>query len=209
MKIGRPLPVGSKAPEGGQDAVDRGVLPVAFHQGELPRDIVDEGDPERAEASGERHQGEDLGDYLQDVDECLPGGEGGEVLLLDDAVVVEDVAVQEQDIAPTILPPGRPRHGVSCRQVPGLLPEISIQEERVGVEHREGPSHPPRPRDQAWAVRCHQTSQRPQGGPKAHGEGVLRVSRRVRCPGVKRLDGRPPRRPESGLREKGEATSQT
>ena len=79
--------------EGGQDAVHRGVLAVPLHKGKLPGDIVDEGDPERAKSSGESDQGQDLSDNLQDVDEGLPGGEGGEVLRPNDPVVVEDVAV--------------------------------------------------------------------------------------------------------------------
>ena len=121
VEVGRPLLVSRQAPEGGQDAIDRGVFPVTLHQGELPCDVVDEGDPEQTQASGEGDQGQDLGDDLQDIDKGLPGGERGEVLRLDDAVVVEDVAVQEQDIAPTILPPSRPRHGISRRQVPRLF----------------------------------------------------------------------------------------
>ena len=74
MEIGRPLAIGREAPKGGQDAIDRGVLPVAFHQGELPCDVVDKGNPEGAQAPSEGDQGKDLGDNLQDVDEGLPGG---------------------------------------------------------------------------------------------------------------------------------------
>ena len=200
MEVRSPLSVGRQAPEGGQDAIDRGVLPVAFHQGELPCDVVDEGDPEGAQAPGEGDQGEDLGDYLQDVDEGLPGGKGGEVLRLDDAVVVEDVAVEEQDVTTTILPPGRFWHGFSGRQVSRLLPEVPVQEERVGVEHREGASDPPRPGDQAWPMRRHQS--------QSDREGVVGVGCRVGRPGVQRLDGRPPGRSEGGLGEERQTASQ-
>ena len=60
---------------------------------ELPSDVVDKGNPKRAETPGEGDQGQDLSDDLQDVDEGLPGGERGKVLRLNDPVVVEDVAV--------------------------------------------------------------------------------------------------------------------
>ena len=52
MKIGRPLAISRKAPKGGEDTVDRGILPVSLHKGKLPCDVVDEGDPEGAEAPG-------------------------------------------------------------------------------------------------------------------------------------------------------------
>ena len=93
MEVGGPLAVGRKAPEGGQDAIDRGVFPVPLHQGELPGDVVDKGNPERAQTPGEGDQGQDLSDNLQDVNEGFPGGKRGEVFWLDDPVVVEDVAV--------------------------------------------------------------------------------------------------------------------
>ena len=48
MEVRRPLAVSSQAPERGQYAVDRGVLAVSLHQGELSGDVVDEGDPEGA-----------------------------------------------------------------------------------------------------------------------------------------------------------------
>ena len=76
MEVGRPLAIGRKAPEGGQDAVNRGVLAVPLHKGKLPGDIVDEGDPERAKSPGESDQWQDLSDDLQDIDEGLPGGKG-------------------------------------------------------------------------------------------------------------------------------------
>ena len=40
VEVRGPLAVGRKAPEGGQDAIDRGVLPVPLHKGELPGDVV-------------------------------------------------------------------------------------------------------------------------------------------------------------------------
>ena len=121
-------------------------------------------------------KGRTLGDDLQDVDEGLPGGERGEVFRLNDAIVVEDVAVEEQDIAPTI-------HGLSCRQVPRLLPKVPIQEEGVGVEHRKGAVHTPRPGDQSRAVQSHQTTQRPQGRPKSPQRGRRRSWPRCPPPG--------------------------
>ena len=130
------------------------------------------------------------------------------MLRLDDAVVVEDVAVQEQHVAPAILPPSRLWHGVARRQMSRLPPQIPVQEEGVGVEHREGAVNSPRPGDQPRAVPSHQATQGLQGRLKAHGKGVVGVSRGVRRPGVQRLDGCPPSRPESGLREEGEAPSQ-
>ena len=130
------------------------------------------------------------------------------MLRLDDAVVVEDVAVQEQDIAPAILPPCLTRHGVPRRKVAGLLPQVPIQEEGVGIKHREGAFHPPRPRDQPRAMPIHQAPQGLQSGTKAHGQGVVGVSRGVRRPGVQWFDGRPPGRSEGGLGEEGQTPSQ-
>ena len=122
MEVRRPLAVSGEAPKGRQDAIDRGVLAVSLHQGELPGDVVDEGDPKGGEAPGEGNQRKDLSDDLQDVDKGLPGGEGGKVLRFDDPVVVEDVAVEEQDKAPAVLPPSCPWDGFPGPDVPRLLP---------------------------------------------------------------------------------------
>ena len=122
MEVGRPLAISRKAPECSQDAIDRGVLAVSLHEGKLPGDVVNEGDPEWAESPGERDQGQHLSDDLHDIDGGLPGGEGGEVLGLNDPVVVEDVAVQDQNVAPAVLPTSRLWDSVLAPRAPGCVP---------------------------------------------------------------------------------------
>ena len=78
------------------------ILAIALFEGGFSCLVVDERQPALGNDRGERHELQDLGDDLEDVDERPVGGEAVQEPLRDLFVVVEGPVADPEDEAPSI-----------------------------------------------------------------------------------------------------------
>ena len=107
-----------------------GVLAVALFEGSFARRVVDPRYPQLRKAFGENDGRHELGEYLQDVDEGLPGGEEVQEGLGNSPVGEPNLIAQSEDKSPVIT---ASLVGV-WRDVACLVLDLAFQEEGVGVD---------------------------------------------------------------------------
>ena len=138
FEVGCPCLCGGEPPHGCHHAVDGAVVAVALGQGALAGDVVDVSRPEPRKPGGEGGNGEDLCEDLQGVDKGPALREHVEEPRRGLAEVVEDLAADLHDVAPTIATALALAPACVVGDVPRLDSAAVVDEECVCEDGRLG-----------------------------------------------------------------------
>ena len=206
FEVGCPCLCGGQPPHGCHHAVDGAVVAIAFGQGALAGDVVDVSRPERREPGGEGGDGQDLCEDLEGIHKGPALREDVEEPRRGLAEVVEDLAADLHDVAPTIATALALAPASVIGDVSRLDPAAVVDEESVCEYGRLG-----RPGRAVWYKPWLDVIQ-----PRCRREQCVDEFRRrvgvspcrLRRPFVDGLDGSPSHCAEHGLGEEAELAGQ-